>query len=86
MNKLILAAIVSLGTIGSATAQTTYYYGNNGYLGNSQRVGNSTYYYDNRGYAGNSQSVGNNTYYYGNNGYAGSSTTIGGGLNNGLME
>lgn len=86
MNKLILAAAFTLAATGAALAQTTYYYGNNGYLGNSQRVGNSTYYYDNRGYVGNSQSIGNNTYYYGNNGYTGSSTTLGGGLNNGLMD
>lgn len=77
MNKAIIVAIVTFGTIDAALAQTTYYYGPNGYQGNSQRYGNQTYYYDNNGYAGNSQTYGNSTYYYGRNGYQGNSQRYG---------
>jgi len=67
MNKLIIAAAIAVSAPATAFAQTTYYYGNNGYSGYSNRMGNNTYYYDNQGNSGYSNTIGNSTYYYGNN-------------------
>lgn len=71
MNKITLATAIVIAATGTALAQTNYYYGNNGYSGYSNRVGNSTYYYDNQGNSGYSNTIGNTTYYNGNNGQSG---------------